>query len=370
MRTQAAVMYGFDEPLKVEEIELDPPGEGEVRLRMVAAGICGSDLHVRQGDLPVPTPAVAGHEGAGVVEAVGPGVTGYAVGDHVIQTFIATCGYCEACRRGQTSFCANGMSFDGRYADGGFRMHTPAGDPIAAPLRLGTFAAHTITPVTNLIPVPPDVDLVTAALVSCGVSTGLGAAVNVAKVTPGDTVAVVGIGGVGAAALLGAALAGAAQILAVDITEHKREVALGFGATAFVNAAETDLLTAVLAATNGRGVDKVLLTTDVIRGPLVAAAVNALAPEGVAVIVGISEKGLDSIPLPPSVFVGRQRTLTGTTYGGANPQRDARRWLDLYRAGRLPLDALITRRYALGDINQAFDDLVAGVNVRGVVVFE
>ena len=370
MRTQAAVMYGFDEPLRVEEIEVEPPGAGEVGLRMVAAGICGSDLHVRQGDLPVAMPAVAGHEGSAVVEAVGPGVTGYAIGDHVIQTFVATCGNCEACRRGQTSFCANGMTFDGRYADGGYRMHTTAGDPIGAPLRLGTFAAHTVTPITNLIKVSPDVDLVTAALVSCGVSTGLGAAINIARVTPGDTVAVVGIGGVGAAALLGSALAGAGKILAVDIADHKSATALGFGATEFVNARESDLVTAALAATNGRGVDKVLLTTDVIRGPLVAAAVNALAPEGIAVVVGITEKGLDSIPLSPSALVGRQRTLTGTTYGGANPQRDARRWLDLYRAGRLPLDDLITRRYRLDEINQAFDDLVAGVNVRGVVVYE
>ncbi len=370
MRTQAAVMYAFGAPLRVEEIELDSPGEGEVLLRMVAAGICGSDLHVRQGDVPVPIPAVAGHEGSGVVEAVGPGVTAYAPGDAVIQTFVATCGVCEACRRGQTSFCADGMSFDGRYADGSHRMHTLSGEPIATPLRLGTFAAHTVTPVANLIKVPSDIDLVTAALVSCGVSTGVGAAVNVARVAPGDTVAVVGIGGVGAAALLGAALAGAGQIIAVDIAESKRETALRFGATSFVDARTTDLGTAVAQATGGRGVDKVLLTTDVIRGPLVAEAVHALAPEGVAVVVGMTEKGLDSIPLPPSAFVGRQRTLTGTTYGGANPQRDALRWIELYRSGRLPLDGLVTRRYPLSDINQAFDDLVAGVNVRGVVVHD
>ena len=204
-------MRAFDEPLRVEEIELDPPKAGEVLLRMSAAGICGSDLHILAGDVPVPTPAVAGHEGSGVVEAVGPAVTRLAVGDHVIQTFVSICGHCEACVRGQSSFCATGMTFDGRYADGTHRMHSQSGEPIAAPLRLGTFSAHTVTPESSLIAIARDVDLTTAALVSCGVSTGVGAAVNVAKVVAGDTVAVVGIGGVGAAALAGAVLAGAAQ---------------------------------------------------------------------------------------------------------------------------------------------------------------
>jgi NDMA-dependent alcohol dehydrogenase len=371
LRTQAAVMRAFGKPLSVEVIELDEPREGEVLLRMAAAGICGSDQHILMGDVPVvPTPAVAGHEGSGIVEAVGPGVSRFDVGDHVIQTFISICGHCDACSRGLTSFCATGMTFDGKYADGTHRMHSLAGEPIAAPLRLGTFAAHTVTPETSLIRIPREVDLVTAALVSCGVSTGVGAAVNVARIGPGDSVAVVGIGGVGAAALVGATLAGAAQLLAVDIAPGKRAMALELGATEFIDAREVELVDALMAATNGRGVDKILLTTDVIRGPLVAAAVNSLAPLGIAVVVGISEAGLASIPIAPSALLSRQRSLTGTTYGGVNPHQDARRWLDLYRAGRLPLDKLITRRYPLTEINSAFDDLVAGVNLRGVVVYD
>ena len=159
-------------------------------------------------------------------------------------------------------------------------------------------------------------------------------------------------------------------MLAVDIAPGKRTMALELGATQFVDAREVDLVSAALAATNGRGVDKVLLTTDVIRGPQVAAAVDSLAPQGIAVVVGMSEKGLDSIPIAPSALLGRQRSLTGTTYGGIDPRQDAIRWLDLYRAGRLPLEKLITKRYELDDINDAFDDLVAGVNLRGVVVYD
>jgi NDMA-dependent alcohol dehydrogenase len=369
MRTRAAVMRATGKPLEIEEIELDPPREGEVLLRMAAAGICGSDLHILKGELPSPVPAVAGHEGSGVVEAVGPGVTRVKPGDHVIQTFIAMCGQCEACLRGQLSFCANAMPQGGTFADGTHRMHSLSGEPIGTTLRLGSFAEHTVTTENNCTVIPKDIDLVSAALVSCGVSTGVGAAINVAKVSPGDTVAVVGIGGVGAAALVGAVLAGASQVIAVDIAESKRAIALELGATEYVDAGSTNLLDAVMAATGGRGVDKVLLTMDVIRGPQVAAAVNSLAPEGIAVVVGVSEAGLDSIPIAPSALLGRQRSLTGTVYGSINPRRDALRWLDLYRTGRLPLERFITQRYPLERINDAFDDLVAGKNLRGVVVY-
>lgn len=362
-------MRATNQPLSVEEIDLDPPRAGEVLLRMVAAGICGSDRHVLEGRYPSPLPAVAGHEGAGVVEAVGPGVTRVEVGDHVVQTFIGPCGTCAACQRGQRTFCQSAMPQDGTLLDGTFRMHALDGSPIATTLRLGTFAAHTVTPEINLVPIPRDVDLIPAALVSCGVATGVGAAVNVAGVQPGDTVAVLGIGGVGSAALLGSVLAGAAVVVAVDLGTGKRGAAFAAGATAFVDAAAEDVLAAIREATGGRGVDKVLLTMDHVRPEHYPLAVAAAAPGGTVVQVGTGDASLDYIPVPPNELLRRQVSLTGTVFGGMDPAADARRWIDLHRAGRLPVERFVTRTYALDDINQAFADLAAGRNVRGVIVF-
>jgi NDMA-dependent alcohol dehydrogenase len=357
-------------PLQIEDIELDPPRTGEVLLRMAAAGICGSDRHVLEGVYPSPLPAVAGHEGAGVVEAVGAGVTRVAVGDHVIQTFIGPCGHCEACRRGQRTFCHEAMPPEGTLLDGTFRMHALDGSDIATTLRLGTFAAHTVTPEINCVPVPKDIDLTCAALVSCGVSTGVGAAINVARVGPGDDVAIIGVGGVGVAALLGAVLAGAARVIAIDRYETKRAVALELGASRFVDARTEDVADAIRHATGGRGVDKVLLTADRIVAELYPLAVECLAPGGVVVQVGTPDTSLDHIPVPPYALLRKQLAITGTVYGGMDTATDALRWLDLYRAGRLPLDRFVTRTYPLEDINQAFADLAEGRNIRGVVVYD
>jgi S-(hydroxymethyl)glutathione dehydrogenase/alcohol dehydrogenase len=367
MRTRAAVMRAVGGPLSVEEIELDPPKAGEVLLRMVAAGICGSDRHVLEGRYPSPVPAVAGHEGAGVVEAIGPGVTRVAVGDHVVQTFIGPCGACDACRRGQRTFCRHARPADGTLLDGTFRMHALDGSDIATTLRLGTFSAHTVTPEDNVVAIPKDVDLIPAALVSCGVATGVGAAVNVAAIRTGDTVAVLGIGGVGAAALLGARLAGAGVTIAVDLGTGKRDAALDAGATHFVDAGSEDVLAAVHAATAGRGVDKVLLTMDHVRPETYPLAVACAAPGGTVVQVGTSD--VDHIPVNPNELLRRQISLTGTVFGGMDPTSEALRWIELHRAGRLPVERFVTRTYALDDINQAFADLAAGSNVRGVVVF-
>jgi S-(hydroxymethyl)glutathione dehydrogenase/alcohol dehydrogenase len=363
-------MRALRSPLAIEDIELDPPRYGEVLLRMAAAGICGSDRHVLEGVYPSPLPAVAGHEGAGVVEAVGPGVTRVAVGDHVIQTFIGPCGQCVACRRGQRTFCLEAMPPDGTLLDGTFRMHALDGSDIATTLRLGTFAAHTVTPEINCVPIPKDVDLASAALVSCGVSTGMGAAVNVAGVGPGDDVAVIGIGGVGVAAMLGSVLAGAARVIAVDRQESKRSVALEFGASQFVNADSEDVVDAIRQATLGRGVDKVLLTADRIVAGLYPLAVECLAPGGVVVQVGTPDVTLDHIPVPPYALLRKQLAITGTVYGGMDTATDALRWLDLYRAGRLPLDRFVTRTYPLDDINRAFADLAEGRNIRGVIMYD
>lgn len=369
METTAAVMRALHEPLSLETIELDEPRAGEVLIRMVAAGICGSDRHIREGVFPSAVPAVCGHEGAGVVEAVGPGVDTIAVGDHVIHTFVSPCGRCDTCRRGQPTFCPHKTSGDGTMPDGTYRMHDGKGADIATTLGLGSFSHHTVSPITSCVVVPPDIDLAAAALISCGVSTGVGAALNVARVRPGDSVAVIGIGGVGAAALMGATLGGAARIIAVDINDDKAAPAAEFGATDFVNARDIDPTEAIVSLTGGRGADAVLLTVDQIRPEHYGIALESLAPGGIAVQVGASP-AIDHLPVPPSIFTRKQVSMTGTVYGGMNPERDALRYSELVRTGRLPVEKLITNTYALSDIDRAFDDLAAGVNIRGVIDFE
>ena len=361
-------MRALHEPLTIETIELDPPKAGEVQIRMTAAGLCGSDLHVLHGHFPSAVPAVCGHEGAGIVEAVGEGVEGIAVGDQVVHLFVGPCGHCDNCERGRRTFCTNRAHPDGSYFDDTFRMHGSDGGDIATTLGLGSFSAHTVTPAVNVAVVPRDLDPVSAALISCGVSTGVGAVLNVARVQPGDSVAVVGVGGVGAAALLGAVLGGASHIVGVDILEAKREIALRLGATDFVLASEQDTHEELMRITAGRGVDRILLTADTVRPEMYAMAVQSAAPGGSVVQVGASTAGLDHIPVPPTAFV-RQISFTGTAYGGMDPARDARRYAELVLAGRLPVDRLVTRRYGLEEINDAFDDLAGGRNIRGVIEF-
>jgi NDMA-dependent alcohol dehydrogenase len=369
MQTVAAVMRAHNAPLSIETVELDPPHAGEVLVRMAAVGICGSDQHVIEGHFPGAVPTVGGHEGAGVVEAVGPDVDGIEVGDHVIQTFVGPCGVCVACKRGQRTFCSARWTTDGRLPDGTFRMHAADGSSIGTLLGLGSFSAHTVTPARNVVVVPREVDLSCAALVACGVSTGVGAMLNVARAQAGDDVAVIGFGGVGAAAVMGARAVGARRIIAIDVHDAKEVSALDLGATHFVNARTNDVKASLLDLTDGRGVDRVVLTLDRVFPEHYAMAIESLAPGGIAVQVGSTDHAMTSFPVSPDMFVRRQVSFTGTVYGGMDPAADARRWLDLYLEGRLPIDRLVTRTYALEDINVAFDDLVAGRNIRGLVRF-
>ena len=370
MQITAAVMREHGRPLSIEPLELDEPRAGEVLIRMEAVGICGSDRHVLEGRFPGAVPCVGGHEGAGVVEAVGPGVRGISVGDHVLQTFIGPCGVCEPCRRNQRTFCVERWTTDGTLPDGTFRLHDRSGSSVGTLLGLGSFGTHTVTPARNCVVIPRDVDFACAALVACGVSTGVGAALNVAGIRPGDDVAVIGVGGVGAAAILGAVLGGAARIVAVDRHPSKSDRALELGATHFVNAGDTDVGTALMKITEGRGVDRVVLTLDRVLAEHYVIALGNLAPGGVAVQVGTTDQGLEHIPVSPDVLAHKQASFTGTVFGGMDPAADALRWLLLYRSGRLPLEKLITRTYALDRINDAFDDLAAGRNIRGVVRFD
>jgi len=362
-------MRAVNAPLEVTDIELDAPESGEVLIRMAAAGICGSDAHVLEGHFPAPLPAVCGHEGAGVVQEVGRDVVGIKVGDHVLHAFVGSCGACEACRRGQRTFCTVKFNPNGTYGDAKFRMHALDGTGIATPLGLGSFSTHTVTPARNCIVIPPGMDLTRACLVSCGVLTGVGSALNVAEVRPGHSVAVIGVGGVGAAAIVGSVIGGAATLIAIDVEDAKRELALSFGATHFVNARTEDPLAQLQALTGGRGVDRVLLTMDQVGVEQYRLAIAALAPGGVAVQVGSSQSGVDHLPVDPRAITLNQLSFTGTVCGGMDPQRDAGKYLELARAGRLPLDRFVTGTYPLRQINSAFSDLRAGRNIRGVIVF-
>jgi NDMA-dependent alcohol dehydrogenase len=370
VETRAAVLRELNRPLSVETIELDPPKEGEVLIRLVAAGICHSDHHFVTGHRQTRLPTVKGHEGAGIVEAVGPGVTRVRPGDHVLPTFIATCGACRQCRRGKYTYCETGLGIaDGSMLDGTFRMHSD-GQDIGTGSRLGSFSHFTVSPQNAVVVVPDDVDLVTASLISCGVSTGMGASINVAKVMPGDSVAVFGVGGVGMAALVGAVIAGAAEVVAVDVTESKLVAARTFGATSVVDASRGDAVEQIRAITNGYGVDKAVLCIDTVRPEHIAAAVDSLDSGGTAVVVGGADTKVDHIPISPAQFMRNSKALKGTLYGGMNPHADVLRYLELFRTGRLPLERFVTATYPLEDINDGFADMLSGKNVRGVVVYD
>lgn len=369
MEMTAAVLRETGKPLSLEQVELDEPGEGEVLIRMAAAGVCYSDHHFLSGRRTMRLPAVIGHEGAGVVEAVGPGVTGIVPGDHIVQTFVAPCGRCLQCKRRKFTYCEVGLGVaDGTLMDGTFRMRSPEGE-IGTGMRLGSFGQYTVSPETACVVIPKDIDLTVASLVSCGVSTGVGAALNIAAVQPGDSVAVFGVGGVGMAAVAGAVAGGAATVVAVDVVDTKLESARTFGATHLVNAKDVDPVAGIREATGGYGVEKAILCIDVVRPEHLTAAVDCLDKGGTAVVVGGAESSLDHIPTPPATLMRDSKSVVGTMYGGLDPHRDVLRYLDLYRAGRLPLDRFVTQTYPLEQINTSLDDLIAGRNIRGVVVF-
>lgn len=374
MRTRAAILRRRSLPLDVEEIELDPPGEGEVLLRVAATAICHSDMHGITGRRPGYLPMVLGHEGAGVIEAVGPGVSRVRPQDRVILTFVPSCGHCWACVRGRTLDCERGVPHEERRAGdnlgGSYRMHSLRGEELGQAARLGVFAGHTVVSQDSCLVVPPDTNLVSASLLSCGITTGLGAALNQARIELGESVVVVGAGGVGVAAIQGAVIAGAGEVIAVDRNPAKLEYARRFGATQVVEAGSEPWPGVVKRLTAGRGADRSILAINRVMPADLSDLVGCLRSGGVAVIVGTADLDLSSIEVSPSALVSQHKSIVGSVYGSSNPQRDAMRYLDLYRAGRLSLDAMVTKTYRLDDINAGFEDLLAGRNVRGVVTMD
>ena len=369
METKAAILWEPGQDWSVEPIELDPPKGREVQVRLVASGMCHSDEHVVTGDLPAIPPIICGHEGGGVVEAVGPDVSFVEVGDHVVFSFIPSCGTCPSCASGHSNLCDNGaVLMAGRQIDGTSRHHA-RGQDLQTLLLLGTFAHHTVVHEWSCVKVPEEVPLDRACLVGCGVTTGWGSSVYAADIQPGDKVAVIGLGGIGSAAVQGAALAGAEQIFAVDPLEWKHEIAQGFGATHTAsNLAEAASL--IEQETWGRKCDKVILAMGLGDGSTMDQVMGLVAKRGTVVVTNIHSASETSNNIPLLDLTLSEKKVVGSLFGSANPRKDIPRLLELYSAGKLDLDGMVTRTYSLDDINQGFADMRDGKNIRGVLRYE
>jgi alcohol dehydrogenase (nicotinoprotein) len=367
MKVKAAVLHDVKSPFEFTELDLDGPGAGEVLIRYVAAGLCHSDLHLTDGDLTPRFPIVGGHEGAGVIEEVGAGVTKVKPGDHVVCSFIPNCGVCRYCATGHSSLCDMGATIlAGSFPDGSFRFHADGVD-FGQMCMLGTFAEYATISQHSVVKVDPSLSLETAVLVGCGVPTGWGTAVYAGNVRAGDTVVIYGIGGVGINAVQGAVHAGAKNVVVVDPLPFKRDTALSFGAThAFADAGAAQ--EAVVALTRGQGADEALVTVGIVDEDVIAAAFDVIGKGGVVVVTGLANPAKLTVHVSGAVLTLFEKTIKGSLFGSANPQHDILKMLDLYQAGDLKLDELVTARYTLDQVNQGYADLVAGKNIRGVVV--
>ncbi|MBX6390625.1 MAG: NDMA-dependent alcohol dehydrogenase [Frankia sp.] len=370
MKTQAAVLWEYGQDWRIEELELDDPREGEVLVRLAASGMCHSDEHVRVGDLPLEAlPAIGGHEGAGIVEKVGDNVTSVKPGDHVVLSFIPACGRCPSCAAGHQNLCDEGAGIGvGLQADGTSRHHV-RGHDARLMCMLGTFAPYTVTRESSVIRIDESIPLDKAALVGCGVTTGWGTAVYGARVSAGETVVVMGIGGVGANAVQGARVAGASKIIAVDPSEWNREQAKIFGAThTYASAAEARA--ALVDLTRGRMADACLITVGVVTGEIIGDAVSLVGKLGRVALTSLGDTTDTRVTLSMFELTAWQKTLVGCLFGNANPRYDVPRLLELYQQGDLLLDELITRTYTLDQVNQGYEDMRAHRNIRGLIRYD
>lgn len=370
MITQAAVFRAVGAPLSIEPITLDRPRASEVQVKVKAVGLCRTDLHVMRGERRVAmAPMVLGHEAAGIVEQVGDAVSGIAPGDHVVLTFIPGCGRCRWCARGLHHLCAEGPRItQGPQLDRTYRRSDAQGRDVGAFCMIGGFAERTVVDQASVIVIDKDVPLDLAALVACGVPAGVGAARHRAKVKAGDSVLVVGCGGDGMNVVQGARLCGATTIIAADVVDVKLDWARGFGATHTVNAQGEALTQAVLDLTEGVGVDHAFVCID--PPATLLPAFRATQKAGNVVVTAITPDTVKAIDIPPIELFATQKAVMGAVYGFISPRLQIPELLRLYRTGDLRLAELITRTYALADINQGYADLDAGRNLRGMVVFD
>ena len=382
MKSRAAVLWGLNQDWKIEEIEVDPPKAGEVLVNWKVAGMCHSDEHLVTGDLVPPEdvwplmgidsffPIIGGHEGAGIVVEVGEGVTSVKPGDHVSASFVPSCGRCRYCSTGRQNLCDSGAgTLGGGMITDGTHRHFVKGQPLGMMAKVGTFSEHACVSQDSVIKVDDDLPLDCVALVSCGVATGWGSATSRAAVVPGDTVVVVGIGGIGINAVQGAKMAGAKHVIAIDPIEFKREKAMELGAThTFPSMA--DALLPVGELTWGQMADKVIMTPGLLEGDLMELGL-ALAGKGSTVVVtAIAPITQDSAKVNLFQLAMWQKEIKGTIFGSLNPRADIPKLLGLYREGQLKLDELITRRYRLDEINDGYQAMRDGENIRGVIAYD
>ncbi len=369
MKTKAAVVYEPGKRIEIEELDLDGPKDGEVLIRYTHAGLCHSDIHIAHGDLPARLPMILGHEGAGIIEEVGPGVTRVKPGDHVVLSFIPNCGVCRYCATGRQSICDMGATILEGYLPGERFPNTGPRGQYGAMCMIGTFSQYGVISQTSAVKVDDDLPLDKAVLVGCGVPTGWGSAVNTANVAPGDTVAIYGIGGIGINAVQGARYAGAKNVIAIDPLENKREKAMELGAThAFATAEEAQA--AIAEMTRGQMADSAILTVDLMTAEVVSAGFDAIGKGGTVVVTGLNKLEIPTVTLSGSIMTLFRKTVKGSLFGDCNPTTDIPKILGLYQAGDLKLDEIITRTYKLEEVNEGYDDLMAGKNVRGVIIHE
>jgi alcohol dehydrogenase len=382
MRSRAAILHDVGGPWCVEEFELDGPRAGEVLVQMAAAGLCHSDDHILTGDMSVSNevsrqygltpmfPMIGGHEGAGVVLEVGDGVTEFAAGDHVVMSFVAVCGQCRWCASGMEYLCDYGAQVmaPGMPTDQTFRHHTVDGRPLGHLSKVGAFAEHTVVSANSLVKIEAHLPLVPSALLSCAIPTGYGSAAYRANVRGGDTVVVVGAGGIGTAAIQGARINGAAHVIAVDPVEFKQKSARRFGATHSV-ATVAEATTLVRDLTYGVMADSVVVAPSLITGDEVNSWLTLTRKGGTCVLTGMTAQTTRSAKIALQDFILWNKNLVGTVFGSCNPRADIARLARLYEAGQLQLDEMVTRRYRLDDINEAYADLRNGEIIRGVVDF-
>lgn len=370
MKTKGALLWELNSPFKVDEIDLGDPVADEVQIQMHAAGMCHSDYHITTGATPIGLPALGGHEGAGVVTKVGKNVTGIAEGDHVILAFIPACGTCPPCLKGFRSLCDRGAVLLGgkAIADGTSRIH--AGSHEVSPMNLlGTFAPYMTVHKDSVVKIDDDIPFEAAAIMGCAVPTGFGSATNVADVKPGETVIIVGVGGIGMSALQGAVISGAKQVIAIDTNEWKREQAIKFGAT-HVYPTMAEAIAPVIDVTHGLMADKVIISVGTMKGEYIEEAMILTAKTGTCVVTGMGSMMDADVKLNLFLFTMLQKTLKGNIFGGGSSHVETPRLTALYKSGLLNIDDMITRTYRLEDINQGYQDMLDGNNIRGVVRFD
>ncbi|GAA2720111.1 NDMA-dependent alcohol dehydrogenase [Actinocorallia aurantiaca] len=380
METEAAILWETNTPWSVEDIVIDPPKAGEVVVKLAASGLCHSDEHIVTGDMALPpeiieqtgasiTPIIGGHEGAGEVVEVGPGVTSVQPGDHVSLSFVPSCGRCPSCAAGRQNLCDMGafLLFGRQISDLTARHHAKSnGADLGLMCCLGTFSPYTLVNEASCVKLDDDIPLDKAALVGCGVTTGWGSAVYLAEVKPGETVVVIGVGGIGINAIQGAVMSGARHIVAVDPVQFKRDESLKFGATHTAASVE-EALELVGMITWGAQADKVIITTGVADGKMILPVMTMVAKGGRCVVTSVASMASNDVSLNLADFTLMQKQLVGGIFGGANPRRDIPRLLRLYKEGKLKLDELITTTYKLSEVNQGYQDMRDGKNLRGLI---